>query len=86
MKNDFNYKWSKLFASKRYNTKDGVIELTPQEQQELLDDSERVVKNCSIPVVVGQSEQLVCYKKCGDTQPYNNICLNCGSSINYDAN
>lgn len=60
MKNDFNYKWSKLFASKRYNTKDGVIELTPQEQQELLDDSERVVKNCSIPVVVGQSEQLVC--------------------------
>lgn len=57
MENDFNYKWSKLFASKRYNTKDGVIQLTPEEQQELLDDSERVVKNCSIPVVVGQSEQ-----------------------------
>ena len=36
--------------------------------------------------VVGQSEQLVCYKKCGDTQPYNDICLNCGSSINYNAN
>jgi len=47
MENDFNYKWSKLFASKRYNTKDGVIKLTPEEQQELLDDSERVVKNCS---------------------------------------
>lgn len=29
-------------------------------------------------------EQLVCYKKCGDTLPSNrpdNICLNCGSSI-----
>lgn len=25
---------------------------------------------------------LVCNKKCGDTQPYNDICLNCGSSIN----
>ena len=52
MKNDFNYKWSKLFASKRYNTKDGVIKLTPEEQQELLDDSEKVVKNCSIPDIV----------------------------------
>ena len=53
MKNDFNYKWSKLFASKRYNTKNGVIKLTPEEQQELLDDSERVVKNCSIPDLSG---------------------------------
>ena len=51
MKNDFNYKWSKLFASKRYNTKNGIIKLTPEEQQELLDDSERVVKNCSTPLV-----------------------------------
>jgi hypothetical protein len=49
MKNDFNYKWSKLFASKRYNTKDGIIKLTPEEQQELLDDSERVVKKYSTP-------------------------------------
>lgn len=31
-----------------------------------------------------QSEQLVCYKKCGKTEPYNDICLNCGSSINDD--
>lgn len=42
MQNDFTYKWSKLFASKRYNTKKGVIKLTPKEQQELLDDAERV--------------------------------------------
>lgn len=41
MKNDFNYKWSRLFAAKRYNTKDGVIKLTPEEQQELLDDAEK---------------------------------------------
>ena len=51
MKNDFNYKWSRLFASKRYNTKDGIIKLTPEEQQELLDDSERVVKKYSTPDV-----------------------------------
>ena len=31
-------KWSRLFAAKRYNTKDGVIKLTPIEQQEILDD------------------------------------------------
>jgi len=72
MKNDFNYKWSKLFASKRYkwsklfaskryNTKDGVIKLTPEEQQELLDDSERVVKNLSLSGV-GSSNKID-YKK-----------------------
>ncbi|MGB0881451.1 MAG: hypothetical protein ACPGSO_00755 [Vicingaceae bacterium] len=39
MKNDFEYKWSKIFASKRYGTKDGIIRLTTAEQQELLDDA-----------------------------------------------
>ena len=63
MKNDFNYKWSKLFASKRYKTKDGVIKLTPEEQQELLDDSERVVKNLSIPDVIN----------CGGAIPYDSL-------------
>ena len=42
MENNFKYKWSKIFAAKRYNTKDGVITLTPLEQQELLDDSEKI--------------------------------------------
>ncbi len=49
MKNNFNYKWSKLFASKRYDTKDGIINLTVEEQQELLNDSEKLVsKNESL--------------------------------------
>ena len=48
MKNDFNDKWSRLFAAKRYNTKDGVIKLTPEEQLELLCDSEKLAQNCSI--------------------------------------
>lgn len=42
--NNFLYKWKKLFASKRYSTEDGVIKLTPLEQQELLDDSEKEFK------------------------------------------
>lgn len=37
--NNFVYKWKKIFASKRFDTKDGVITLTPEEQQELLDDA-----------------------------------------------
>lgn len=38
MENKTHYKWRKIFASKRYHTKDGEIKLTPLEQQELLDD------------------------------------------------
>jgi hypothetical protein len=37
-KNKAHYKWSKLFASKRFNSNNGVITLTAFEQQELLDD------------------------------------------------
>ena len=47
IKNDFNYKWSKLFAAKRFDT-DGIITLTPIEQQELLDDCDKLVKKLNI--------------------------------------
>ena len=50
IKNDFNYKWSKLFAAKRWDI-DGEIILTPIEQQELLDDCEKLVKKLSIAPV-----------------------------------
>ena len=43
--NNAHYKWRKLFAAKRYNTKEGVIRLSPLEQQELLDDIKPLVKN-----------------------------------------
>ena len=42
-------------------------------------------KQLIIANVIGRSEQLARCKKCGDTQPYNGICLNCGSSINCNA-
>ena len=47
IKNDFNYKWSKLFAAKRFNTNGNII-LTPIEQQELLDDCDKLVKKLNI--------------------------------------
>ena len=47
IKNDFNYKWSKLFAAKRFNTNGNII-LTPIEQQELLDDCDKLVKKLNM--------------------------------------
>ena len=51
MKNDFNYKWSKIFASKRFKREDGFVLLAPREQHELLKDAESLVKKLNIPVV-----------------------------------
>lgn len=48
IKNDFRYKWSKLFASKRYNSKNDVISLDAIEQLELLDDSDNYLSGCGI--------------------------------------
>ena len=45
MENNFNYKWSKIFASKRMNSKNGTISLTTIEQQELLEDAENVIES-----------------------------------------
>jgi hypothetical protein len=45
MRNKFNDKWRRLFAAKRFDTQDGVITLTPLEQQELLDDSDECFKD-----------------------------------------
>ena len=46
-----------------------------------------VVKNIGVTrCYVGEAKPLVCNKKCGKTEPYNDICLNCGSSINHNAN
>ena len=36
--NKIEYKWNKLFASMRFDTDEGIISLTPEEQQELIDD------------------------------------------------
>ena len=36
--NKIEYKWKKLFASMRFDTDEGIISLTPEEQQELIDD------------------------------------------------
>ena len=58
MKNDFNYKWSKIFASKRFKREDGFITLAPIEQHELLKDAESLVKKLTL-TDVGQQRELL---------------------------
>ncbi len=48
MKNDFNYKWSKIFAGKRFKRENGFISLAPIEQHELLKDAESLVKKLTL--------------------------------------
>ena len=64
MKNKFTYKWSKLFASKRFNAKNGTIKLDVIEQQELLDDSD----------MLEDSEISEC---CGAKIVFHDICNEC---------
>ena len=39
---DKEEKWSRLFAYKRFHRPDGIIKLTTEEQQEILDDFKKV--------------------------------------------
>ena len=58
MKNDFNYKWSKIFASKRFKREDGFIILAPIDQHELLKDAESLVEKLTLTYVSQQHELL----------------------------
>lgn len=54
----------------------------------LVREAKEVVKNCSIPDVVGQSEQLVICKKCGSSEMYQysktkDKCDDCGNIQDY---
>jgi hypothetical protein len=59
------------------------IEILPDSYKDLLNDTIKAVKNCSIPAVVGRSEQLVC------VHPYEEVyqsetecyCEKCGKDI-----
>ena len=66
IKNDFNYKWSKLFAAKRFNTNGNII-LTPIEQQELLDDCDKLVKKLNTEDVGNGRELLNSFLNWHDT-------------------
>jgi len=59
------------------------IEILPDSYKDLLNDTIKAVKNCSIPAVVGRSEQLVCvhsYEEVyqSETECY---CEKCGKDI-----
>jgi len=60
MNNNFNYKWSKIFASKRFKREDGFVLLAPIEQHELLKDAESLVKKLTLTDV---SKSFYCASK-----------------------
>ena len=70
-KNKAHYKWGKLFASMRYNTTDGVISLTPLEQQELLDDLSSLVDSPNCVCAGGKTGRTV-------DENFEQICDTCG--------
>ena len=39
------YKWRKIFASKRFNSTNGNIELSVLEQDEILNDIQKLINN-----------------------------------------
>ena len=54
------------------------IDVLPDSYKDLLNDTIKAVKNCSIPAVVGQSEQLVCYIcKKNHVEVEDDICNDC---------
>ena len=76
MKNDFNYKWSKIFASKRFKREDGFVLLAPIEQHELLKDAESLVKKLTLTDIEQHRELFFCCKQAID-QRCSEQCLGC---------
>jgi len=57
-KNSVEYKWKKIFASKRYHAKDGNITLTPEEQQEILDEISQL-RSDSVTSQIGVYQEII---------------------------
>lgn len=81
MKIQYDKDFEKVMNELQANFGWSNIDALPDSFKDLLNDTIKAVKNCSIPTVVGQSKQLVC-DKC--KMPYTKEeiqvghCLNCG--------
>ena len=81
MKIQYDKDFEKVMNELQANFGWSNIDELPDSYKDLLNDTIKAVKNCSIPAVVGQSEQLVC-KNCGDGNIFyntniGNFCINC---------
>ena len=64
MKIQYDKDFEKVMNELQANFGWSNIDELPDSYKDLLNDTIKAVKNCSIPAVVGRSEQLVC-DKCG---------------------
>ena len=53
MENNLKYKWSKIFASKRFGKSEGIVKLSPLEQVEFIEDCEKYIL---IPLIANRLE------------------------------
>ena len=60
MKIQYDKDFEKVMNELQANFGWSDIDVLPDSYKDLLNDTIKAVKNCSIPAVVGQSEQLVC--------------------------
>ena len=78
MKIQYDKDFEKVMNELQANFGWSNIDELPDSYKDLLNDTIKAVKNCSIPAVVGQSEQLVCYIcKKNPVEVEDDICKNC---------
>ena len=78
MKIQYDKDFEKVMNELQANFGWSNIDELPDSYKDLLNDTIKAVKNCSIPAVVGQSEQLVCYIcKKNPVEAEDDICKNC---------
>ena len=78
MKIQYDKDFEKVMNELQANFGWSNIDELPDSYKDLLNDTIKAVKNCSIPAVVGRSEQLVCYIcKKNPVEVEDDICKNC---------
>ena len=78
MKIQYDKDFEKVMNELQANFGWSNIDELPDSYKDLLNDTIKAVKNCSIPAVVVQSEQLVCYIcKKNPVEVEDDICKNC---------
>ena len=78
MKIQYDKDFEKVMNELQANFGWSNIDELPDSYKDLLNDTIKAVKNCSIPDVVRQSEQLVCYIcKKNPVEVEDDICKNC---------
>lgn len=78
MKIQYDKDFEKVMNELQANFGWSNIDELPDSYKDLLNDTIKAVKNCSIPAIVGQSEQFKCGKCSSNWGELRATCFNCG--------